>query len=48
MGDDAYDIWMETGVRIEPWAFEQASLADPDRYRAADLVKAIRREGIPT
>lgn len=46
MGDDAYDIWMETGVRIEPWAFEQASLADPDRYRAANLVKIIRREGI--
>jgi hypothetical protein len=45
-GDDAYDIWMETDVRIEPWAFEQASLTDPDRYRAADLVKTIRREGI--
>lgn len=48
MGDDAYDIWMETGVRIEPWAFEQASLADPDRYRATHLVKTIQREGIPT
>jgi antitoxin ChpS len=47
MGDDAYDIWMEMGVRIEPWAFEQASLTDPDRYRASHLVKTIRQEGIP-
>jgi hypothetical protein len=46
MCDDAYDIWMETGIRIEPWAFEEASLTDPDRHRAAHLVKRIRREGI--
>lgn len=46
MGDDAYDIWMETDIRIEPWVFEHASLADPDKYRAARLVKTIRREGI--
>jgi antitoxin ChpS len=47
MCDDAYDIWMETGIRIEPWAFEDASLADPEGYRAARLVKTIRREGTP-
>lgn len=47
MCDDAYDIWMETGIRIEPWAFEAASLADPDNYRAPHLVKTIRRDGIP-
>lgn len=46
MCDDAYDIWMETGIRIEPWAFEEASFTDPDGYRAARLVKRIRREGI--
>lgn len=46
MGDDAYDIWMETGIRIEPWAFEQASLAEPDKFRAANLVRTIRQEGI--
>lgn len=47
IGDDAYDVWMATGIRIEPWVFDQASLADPDRYRAASLVKTIRQEGIP-
>jgi len=47
MCDDAYDIWMKTGIRIEPWVFEYASLTDPDNHRAARLVKTIRREGIP-
>lgn len=44
--DDAYDIWMNTGIRIEPWIFEEASLRDPDKYRASGLVKTIRREGV--
>ena len=48
MGDDAYDVWMESNIRIEPWVFEEASLADPDKYRAANLVKTIKREGIRT
>jgi predicted nucleotidyltransferase len=46
MCDDAHDIWMETSIRIEPWALEEASLTDPDWYRAARLVKTIRREGV--
>ncbi len=46
MGDDAYDVWMETDIRIEPWAFEEASLLNPDGYRAAQLVKNILAEGI--
>lgn len=44
--DDAYDIWMETGIRIEPWVFENASLKDPDRYRASHIVKIIQQEGV--
>lgn len=46
MCDDAYDIWMETGIRVEPWAFEEASLTNPDGHRAARLAKTIRSEGI--
>jgi predicted nucleotidyltransferase len=46
MCDDAYDIWMKAGIRIEPWVFEEASLAEPDRHRATHLLKIIRREGI--
>ncbi len=43
--DDAYDIWiwMEKGIRVEPWVFEEASLAAPDKYRAARLVKKTYR-----
>lgn len=48
MGDDAYDVWMDSTIRIEPWVFEEASLVDPDKYRAARLVKTIKREGIRT
>lgn len=22
IGDDVYDVWMATGVRIEPWVFD--------------------------
>jgi len=46
MGDDAYDIWMDSTIRIEPWVFEEASLTDPGKYRATQIVKTIKREGI--
>jgi hypothetical protein len=36
----------DTGVNIQPWVFEQASLANSAQHRAAHLVEAIRREGL--
>ena len=45
--DRGYPILLETGVNIQPWVFEQASLGDPARHRAAHLVEAIRRDGLP-
>lgn len=45
--DRGYDIVLDTGVNIQPWVFAQASLSDPAHHRAAHLVSAIRREGIP-
>ncbi len=44
--DQGYDILLNTGVNIQPWVFEQASLADPAHHRAPHLVKTIRREGV--
>lgn len=44
--DDGYPILLDTGLNIQPWVFEQASLADPSRYRAAHLVETVRREGV--
>lgn len=42
-----YDILLRTGINIQPWVFEQASLANPTTHRAAHLVISIRRKGLP-
>ena len=45
--EEGYAILLATGINIQPWVFEEASLNAPQRYRAAHLVKTVRREGIP-
>jgi predicted nucleotidyltransferase len=44
--DQGYDILLNTGVNIQPWVFDQASLADPVHHRAPHLVQTVRREGV--
>jgi len=44
--DEGYDILLDTGVNVQPWVFDQASLADPEHYPAPHLVTTIRREGV--
>ena len=44
--DQGYPILLETGVNIQPWVFEQASLTNAAPQLAAHLVAAIRREGL--
>jgi predicted nucleotidyltransferase len=44
--DEGYDILLDTGVNIQPWVFDEASLADPEHYPAPHLVTTIRREGV--
>lgn len=44
--DEGYDILLDTGVNIQPWVFDEASLADPEHYPASHLVTTIRREGV--
>jgi uncharacterized protein len=44
--DQGYPILLETGVNIQPWVFEQASLTNAAPQRAAHLVAAIQREGL--
>jgi hypothetical protein len=41
-----YAILLATGINIQPWVFEAASLSAPAHYRAAHLVEAVQREGI--
>jgi predicted nucleotidyltransferase len=44
--EEGYDILLDTGVNIQPWVFDEASLADPEHYPALYLVTTIRREGV--
>jgi len=44
--DAGYDILLDTGVYIQPWVFDEASLTNPERYPASHLVTTIRREGV--
>jgi len=44
--DAGYDILLDTGVNIQPWVFDEASLADPRQYPAPHLVMTIQREGV--
>ncbi len=45
--EEGYPILLSTGINIQPWVFEEASLDEPTRYRAAHLVETVRREGVP-
>lgn len=44
--DDGYPILLDTGVNIQPWVFEEASLSSPEKYRASHLVETVRQEGV--
>lgn len=43
---DAYDLLLDTGLHIQPWAFDAASLKDPDSRRDPHLTRAVLEEGI--
>jgi uncharacterized protein len=45
--DDGYPILLSTGINIQPWVFEAASLGAPERYRASHLVETVRKDGVP-
>lgn len=44
--DESYPILLSTGINIQPWVFEAGSLNDPEHYRAAHLVKTVKRDGV--
>ena len=44
--DDSYDIFLDTGIYIQPWPFEARSLEHPDTDRHAHLVREVLREGV--
>jgi predicted nucleotidyltransferase len=46
MNDIAYDILLDTGIRIQPLPVWEAEWAYPDNYSYPNLLHNIAREGI--
>jgi hypothetical protein len=46
MADEAFDVLLETGVRIQPLPIWEDEWADPDHYANPRLLKNIAREGL--
>jgi len=46
MADEAFDVLLETGIRIQPLPIWEDEWADPDRYSNPRLLKNIAREGL--
>ena len=47
MNDIAYDILLDTGIRIQPLPVWEGEWADPEHYSNPHLLRNIAREGIP-
>lgn len=43
---DAYAVFLDTGILVEPWAFG-GSPTQPARDRALDRRRAVQTEGVP-
>jgi antitoxin ChpS len=46
MTDIAYDILLDTGIRIQPLPVWEAEWADPENYSNPHLLRNIARDGI--
>jgi predicted nucleotidyltransferase len=47
MADLAYDVLLETGIRIQPLPIWEEEWAHPDAYSNPRLLHNIEREGVP-
>ncbi|RXM22358.1 nucleotidyltransferase [Citrobacter sp. AAK_AS5] len=45
MDDIAYDVLLETGIRVQPLPVWEEEWAHPERYSNPRLLKNIAREG---
>jgi uncharacterized protein len=46
MADIAYEVLLETGIRIQPWPIWEEEWEHPESYGNPELLKNIAREGI--
>jgi predicted nucleotidyltransferase len=47
MADVAFDVLLETGIRIQPFPIWEDEWENPERYSNPALLHNIAREGIP-
>ena len=46
MADEAFEVLLETGIRIQPLPIWEDEWANPDHYSNPRLLKNIAREGL--
>ena len=46
MADEAFDVLLETGIRIQPLPIWEDEWADPDQFSNPRLLRNIAREGL--
>jgi predicted nucleotidyltransferase len=44
--DDTYDLMLETGYYLQPWALEKGALESPDAHPSPQISRAVLRDGI--
>lgn len=44
--DDSYDLFLDSGILIQPWPLEEHWLHDPQLAPHPHIVRAVLREGI--
>jgi antitoxin ChpS len=44
--DDTYELMLETGYYIQPWALERGALDDPDAHPSPSISRAVLRDGL--
>jgi predicted nucleotidyltransferase len=42
----AYDILVETGAEIQPWAFHESEWADPTKSSSPGLLRSAKRDSV--
>jgi predicted nucleotidyltransferase len=47
LADIAFDLLLETGIRIQPLPIWEGEWRDPDRHANPELLRNIRRDGVP-
>jgi antitoxin ChpS len=47
LADLAYDVFLETGAEIQPWAFPETEWNDPEHSSSPGLIRSAKRDSRP-